>query len=597
MALDSVQKSLLGQVSGKSLMAHTTRIARYDRMSGGQGEREAQDYVMSVLKESGIPVVVHEFPAFLSHPVMARVTLTEEAGEIEVLAKARAFSGSAPAGGVSGEIVLVKGGTDMFHDYDTWRMLDQMDLTGKIVVTEGGGRLNMITAQRRGAVAYVHIWPTALPGGRIPEGVVNPVWGTPEPGNTDLIPGIPVVAVAKQSERLFRSGARIRVESVVTTGWMLVRIPVAHIVAGGTEDLERQFVLVHGHIDSWHLGGTDNATGNASCLEIARVLHENRHMLSRDVRIAWWPGHSAGRYAGSTWYADNQYADLSQRCVGHINIDSPGMRNASDLTQVVCAIEAAAFAAGTVQDVTGVRPSRVPPTRSSDQAFWGAGVPSVFLTVSRVPGGAWWWHTEDDTVETADEANLVRDTKIYLLGALRLATCQVLPYGFGASAQELGKVLDGLVPKAKTLDLAPVGEALRRFERAALSIENRLRDLAGVQGAEGMRSLEGVQGLEGVCPAAIRALNRKLLEASRAVVRVTYTEGSRFHHDPAVPMRLMPSLAEASRLEDLDPAGGEKLMLRTKLVRKRNRVVTYLTEAASVLEETLVVLGAKEVVR
>jgi hypothetical protein len=264
------------------------------------------------------------------------------------------------------------------------------------------------------------------------------------------------------------------------------------------------------------------------------------------------------------------------------------MRNASDLTQVVCAIEAAAFAVRAVHDVTGVRPSRVPPTRSSDQAFWGAGVPSIFLTVSRVPGGAWWWHTEDDTVETADEANLVRDTRIYLLGALRLATCRVLPYEFGSSAQELSKVLEGLVSRAQTLDLTPVREALRRFERAALGIEDRLQDLGDVQGAEGMRSLEGV------CPAAIRSLNRKLLEASRAVVRVTYTEGSRFHHDPAVPMRLLPSLAEASRLESLDPAGGEAHMLKTKLVRKRNRVVTYLTEAASVLEEALDILDSKE---
>ena len=593
MALDPTEKHVLNGVDGSRLMAHTTRIGSYDRMSGGMGERDATDYVISILKNDGIPAAVHEFNAFLSHPGGARVTIfggegahgtdvpaTEVQGveppPVDVPAKARAFSGSTPAGGVPGEIVLVEGGTDMFYDYDTWRLLDQMDLAGKIVVTEGGGRLNMITAQKRGAVAYVHVWPTALPGGRIPEGVVNPVWGTPEPGNTGVIPEIPVVAVAKQSQHLFKPGARVRVESNVTTGWMPVRIPVAHIVAGGTEDPEREFVLVHGHIDSWHLGGTDNATGNAACMEIARLLHDNKHVLSRDVRVAWWPGHSAGRYAGSTWYADNHYTDLSQRCAGHINIDSPGMRNATDLTQVVCAIEASGFAFQSVEDVTGAHPSRVAPTRSSDQSFWGTGVPSFFLTVSRVPGGAWWWHTEDDTIATADEQNLVRDTRIYLLGALRLATCPVLPYQFSASANELLGVLDGLAPRAGGFDLAPVRKALDRFDKAALEVECRL------------------SGTSGMHPASLRALNRMLLEASRAVVRVTYTEGSRFHHDPAVPMRLMPSLAEVGRLASLDPASGEARMLETKLVRKRNRVVTYLTEAALALEEALRILCSEE---
>jgi len=577
MALDASEKHVLDGVNSSFLMAHTRRIGSYDRVSGGMGEREATDYVISALKADGIPMLVHEFCAFLSHPGEARVTIFREDGADgrNVPAKARAFSGSTPVGGVTGEIVLVQGGTDMFYDYDTWRVLDQMDLRGKIVVTEGGGRLNMITAQKRGAVAYVHVWPTALPGERIPEGVVNPVWGTPEPGNTGAIPEIPVVAVAKQSEHLFRPGDRVTVESKVTTGWMPVRIPVAHIAAGGVEDPEREFVLVHGHIDSWHLGGTDNATGNSACMEIARVLHQNRHMLSRDVRVAWWPGHSAGRYAGSTWYADNHHTDLSGRCAGHINIDSPGMRDASDLSQVVCASEAARFAAEVVQDVTGPHPSRVAPNRSSDQSFWGAGVPSFFLTVSRVPGGAWWWHTEDDTVATADEQNLVRDTKIYLLGAYRLATCPMLPYEFSASASELSRVIDGLGPRAGGFDLAPARKALDRFQRAAVGVEGRLR------------------GAGEVPPVVLKALNRLLLEASRAVVRVTYTEGSEFHHDPAVPMRLLPGLADVARLASLDPAGGEAHMLVSRLVRRRNRVVAYLTGAAVALENVLGILDSE----
>jgi N-acetylated-alpha-linked acidic dipeptidase len=51
-----------------------------------------------------------------------------------------------------------------------------------------------------------------------------------------------------------------------------------------------------------------------------------RGELRRSVRIAWWPGHSTGRYAGSTWYADAFAIDLDENCVAQIDCDSPGCR-------------------------------------------------------------------------------------------------------------------------------------------------------------------------------------------------------------------------------------------------------------------------------
>ena len=83
---------------------------------------------------------------------------------------------------------------------------------------------------------------------------------------------------------------------------------------------------MHGHYDSWDVGVGDNATGDATMLEIARLLQENKSKLNRSVKIVWWPGHSTGRYAGSTWYADNFGIELSNNCVAQINCDSPGCR-------------------------------------------------------------------------------------------------------------------------------------------------------------------------------------------------------------------------------------------------------------------------------
>ena len=46
--------------------------------------------------------------------------------------------------------------------------------------------------------------------------------------------------------------------------------------------------------------------------------------------MAFWSGHSHGRYASSAWYADTFWHDLHERCVCHVNIDSVGAKGAVD---------------------------------------------------------------------------------------------------------------------------------------------------------------------------------------------------------------------------------------------------------------------------
>ena len=81
-------------------------------------------------------------------------------------------------------------------------------------------------------------------------------------------------------------------------------------------------MLFSGHIDSWHRGAMDNGSANALMLEVLRVLLPQREMLRRSIRLAFWSGHSHGRYAGSTWYADNFWEELHENCVLHLNADS-----------------------------------------------------------------------------------------------------------------------------------------------------------------------------------------------------------------------------------------------------------------------------------
>ena len=88
--------------------------------------------------------------------------------------------------------------------------------------------------------------------------------------------------------------------------------------------------MFNGHVDSWHYGAMDNGTANATQLEVARLLAEHRDELYRGVRMAFWSGHSHGRYASSAWYADAFWHDLHERCACNVNIDSVGGKGAVD---------------------------------------------------------------------------------------------------------------------------------------------------------------------------------------------------------------------------------------------------------------------------
>ena len=217
-------------------------------------------------------------------------------------------------------------------------------------------------------------------------------------------------------------------------------------------------MLLHGHYDSWDVGVGDNATGDATLLEIARVLWAHRDQLKRSVRIAWWPGHSTGRYAGSTWFADRFALDLDENCVAQVNCDSPGCRWASVFKDISWMSETEAFCKDVIREVTGQESHGERPHRAGDYAFNNIGISSFFMLSSTMPddlraekgyyavggcGANIAWHTEDDQIEIADRDNLVRDIKVYLAAVLGVANAEVLPFDWRATMAEFKRTLAG----------------------------------------------------------------------------------------------------------------------------------------------------------
>ncbi len=148
----------------------------------------------------------------------------------------------------------------------------------------------------------------------------------------------------------------------------------------GTE--EDRFVMFSGHVDSWHYGAMDNGTANATQLEVARLLAERRGELRRGIRLAFWSGHSHGRYASSTWYADHHWHDLHEHCVCHVNVDSVGANGASILEEAPTMAETYEFGRQVLAELTGKELDYRRISRSSDQSFWGHGIPTLFASLS-----------------------------------------------------------------------------------------------------------------------------------------------------------------------------------------------------------------------
>src|SRR5215472_7994392 len=413
------------------------------------------DVIVERLRKAGVPVEVHEPEIFLSIPLSASVT----AANVTYRAKPPSSSLSAPQG-VTGKLVALKTNPRALRSYNrdvktlfggSIRSIEEVKqlVGGKIAVMQGFGNPALASLiEEWGGAGLIAV----NPGVDIHWGTCTTVWGSPDLEDMARKPKIPVVAVNNPDGQkllaLAAQGGEATIRTEMQEGWFKQKIPVVTVPGKDTD----KFALVHGHYDSWDVGVGDNATGDATLMELARVLWKHRDQLKRSVRIAWWPGHSTGRYAGSTWFTDAFALDLDRNCLAQINCDSPGCRWATSYHETRAFTESAHIAAGAIRDVVPTADIKtMRPPQAGDYSFNNIGLPSFFMLSSTMPealrkeknyydvsgcGANIAWHTENDTLEIADRDILLTDMKIYLLSALRIANAAVLPFDWSATCDE-----------------------------------------------------------------------------------------------------------------------------------------------------------------
>ena len=560
---------LRDRIDTAGLRAQVNAIVVHPRPSGSLGESAAIDHIVETLHGAGVPTEVHAFWAYLSDPVSASVSVASASFEPDAITTA--YSGSVR--GLEGVAVDLGGVDDLPRiDLTSGELLELeahggIDLSGKIALVEG---LPMPEAawvlEKMGVAGAVFINPRE----RLNELITTTVWGTPSRRSAHRVPSLPVAQVrASDGDRLREltsSGATLRLDVSTETGWKELRLVVARIDPPEIEDAP--YVLLGGHIDSWYYGATDEGASNAAMVELARAFWTERASLRRGLVVAWWPGHSNGRYAGSTWFADHYFEELTARGIAYMNIDGVGQIDARNFS-VSASMSLAGLGSELVGELTRSESTVTLPGRDSDQAFNGIGLPQLQFGHSRSAedGGYWWWHTDEDTIDKIDLDILELDTELYAVALARLLAEDVPPFDIEA---ETAALLERLVELQETagmdFDLSRSVDDARTLSERAAALATRIEEVALMP----WRARRWFQRVN---------VDRALVRIMRPLHRVIHTRSGAFHPDPALSVGVLPGLTPVRELGLLEVDSRRYGFLLVDLVRERNRLQAALHEA------------------
>ena len=584
--VEELARAVRAEITAEGLRRQVEAIVSHQRSSGGAGENAAIDHIVATLRAEGIEVEVHTFDAYVSDPVSASVevvgsdiappsiTAAYSASVEELEARVVDIGSISPTfdtasgerlarSGLAAETIAGELGRTGLPEQEVGRRQDELpDLNGAIALVDGTPYPDASwELQELGAVGAVFINPEE----RLNELIITTVWGTPSVRNAHRVPTLPVAQVSRSDgeairEALGGSEGRMRLTTRVDQGWRPLRLAVARVMPPGPD---APFVLFGGHIDAWHYGATDEGASNAAMVEIARAFHRHRQRLRRGLVVAWWPGHSNGRYAGSAWFADHFFGELESRGIAYLNVDGIGQIDAKRFG-ASSTVSLASLARDVVAEQTGteIRPGR--PGRNSDQAFNGVGLPLLQFSHGRLreDGGYWWWHTPDDTIDKVDPQILKVDADLYVDALAELMAAPIPPIDLAAQVEAFGLQLErARGTAADAFDLGRASHLQQRLLEVSQSIMAKI--------AEGP-SLEAF---------AARPIELEMVRVLRPLHRVLYTLAGPYHPDPAVSLGQLPGLAPLEVWVESELGSDARGFIETTLVRERNRLEAALRQS------------------
>jgi hypothetical protein len=221
--------------------------------------------------------------------------------------------------------------------------------------------------------------------------------------------------------------ARTRIELDIQNKFIPGPI-VVHNVVGELKGSEKpdEFVVLGAHLDSWDLGQgtTDNGTGTCIVLESARILAKCGTPPRRTIRFILFTGEEQGLH-GSKAYTQQHKEEMAKTSVCIVHDTGTGKvvglgSGARPVLKAMLEAELAALKELGLTDFT---------TRagggSDHVSFEGAGVPG-FAFKQEVATYRFTHHSQADTLDRAQEPDLVQGAQVMAVAAMRIANLDEL---------------------------------------------------------------------------------------------------------------------------------------------------------------------------
>lgn len=547
--IDTAQRladTVSAELDEKRMWADAQVFSKLHRYSGSRDGEKAVDIITGRMQALDIQVTRESYDIYRSLPLDASVSILGYGTETVFHATPYVYSGGVE--NLTGPVVF-----DTYSQkvHVTQREQAQrcVELAGKIVLTYDSTYKFALNAHRAGAIAILTIWVQDIAH----HGTLGAVWGTPELDDLSRYPYIPYVElVKKDGEEVLSLLAKGEVIATLNVK-MDNRIVKSSMPVAVIPGQSKKYVLVSGHYDSWYEGMTDNAVANVAMMEMARVLKVHQSELKRTVVLAWWSGHSDGRYSGSTRYFDQNWQDLHDNCVAHINMDICGCVGSDLVGFNTSGLEGREFNNHFLAEYNNQPPvAPVPMGRFADQTFWGANVPFAIMPKFSKYGAQslpfFWWHTAQDTIDKVSPEIMLRDASVIVKLACLFANAERLPAqlsGFADIMESRLKVIEKELHL--DFDLTPVGSYMQALKASLQKLESAM---------EGRGDTDDI-----------------IMRTAGELTRVTFTYSSPYHQDAAVAQSMFPVLSEAMGQTPENTCADYYLALRTTFVRQRNRLI------------------------
>ncbi|ADU72912.1 M28 family peptidase [Pantoea sp. At-9b] len=554
-----------------------------NRKSGQGTDLAAGHYIVEVLQELGLDAQLQPFTTFDSDIGTSFVALGGASGEV-IASRPCLHIEPTPPAGLTAELIDV--GPGSVADYAG------KDVRGKLVLAEvsyapATPEKARIAAEMGAAGIVLMNWGEDHRN-EIPWRALKAVWGNPTPATWHSIPRLAGVSISRADgirlrEKMRHGPLNLHINVTGSREWRELYQPLAWLRAPETSAEHEQFVVVSGHIDSWDPGVTDNITGMAVMLEIARLLAAQQQQLRRSVVFCFWNGHEVAEAAGSTWFVDSHWEQINRHAVAYVNIDSVGMKGTSEFHVSSCPelngfsadLSRAVFADTLPQKVMTLR-------RVGDQSFFGVGVPAVTGRHSYSPQvvasqhGAtlgWYNHTEFDTIEVMDEAALEADLDWCSRYVHALVARPVLPHRFSARLEDMRtRFNQALHQPCDPAHLQRIPQMLALLATQITAFDAWLEQLNS-HGGEAMQ---------------YQRASQTVIRLSRLLTFITTSASGRYGQDSYGVSTLaepVPMLASLNRFHQLAGDELEARLLLTQLIRQRQQITDAIEAARALLED------------